>query len=89
MFDASAVGRVLFIAWLFMPAFVALVGMVLLEWRRATRTRRLWCGTAGRTVNVMFVADTVRACSAFEPADAITCGRACLHPGAPGRRQAA
>lgn len=79
MFDASPAGRLLFIAWLFLPAAIALLGMLVLERRPAVRVRRFWCGTAGRTVQVTFVANTVRSCSAFAPADAITCARACVH----------
>ena len=77
MFDASTVGRMLFIAWLFLPAVVLLVGLALFDRRPALRVRRLWCGTAGREVEATFIANTVRACTAFEPVDAITCGRAC------------
>jgi uncharacterized protein (DUF58 family) len=80
MFDASAVGRVFFIAWMFLPAVVLLVAMVLLDRRPAIRVRRLWCRTAGREVELTVVANTVRACTAFEPVGAITCGRACPDP---------
>jgi len=79
MFDASPAGRLLFIEWLFLPAVIALLGMLVLERRPAVRVRRFWCGTAGRRVQVTFVANTVRSCSAFARADAITCARACVH----------
>jgi hypothetical protein len=78
MFDASPVGRVLFIAWLFVPALVLLLGVAWLDRRRQVRVRRFWCETARQVVRVVFVDSTVRACSAFEPAGAVTCGRACL-----------
>ena len=76
MFDASTVGRMLFIAWLFLPAMVLVAGLALFD-RRPARVRRLWCRTAGREVEATFIANTVRACTAFEPVGAITCGRAC------------
>lgn len=78
MFDASPVGRVLFIAWLFLPAVVLLLGMALLDSGRQVRVRRFWCDTARQVVRVVFVDSTVRACSAFEPAGAVTCSRQCL-----------
>ena len=78
MFDASAVGRVLFIAWMFLPAVVVLVAVALLDRRPAIRVRRFWCGIAGRDVEVTFRADAISACTAFEPVGAITCGRTCL-----------
>ena len=85
MFDASAVGRMFFIAWMFLPAAVLLVALALLERRPAMRVRRLWCGAARRDVEVTFVANTVRACTAFEPVGAITCDRACLDAAHHGR----
>jgi hypothetical protein len=89
VFDASPVGRVLFIAWLFLPAAVLLLGMALLEGRRQVRVRRFWCDTAGQVVRVVFVDGTVRACSAFEPARAVTCDRECLDTGRRPPRHAA
>jgi hypothetical protein len=83
MFDASPGGRLLFVAWLFVPALVALLGLTLCErWRPAVRVRRFWCGTAGRNVEVTFVANTVRMCTAFEPVDRITCAGECVHSAA-------
>lgn len=82
VFDASSAGRLLFIAWLFAPAVVALVAMAVLERRPGVCVRRFWCGVAGRDVQVTFVGTIVRSCTAFEPADAITCRRGCRHAGA-------
>ena len=89
VFDASPVGRLLFIAWLFAPAVIALVAMAVLERRPAIRVRRFWCSTAGRDVEVTFVGTIVRSCTAFEPADAISCGRGCTHARALRSRAAA
>ena len=80
MFDASSAGRLLFIAWLFAPALVALIAMAVLE-RRPAICVRFWCATAGRDVRVTFVGTVVRSCTAFEPADAITCRRGCTRAG--------
>jgi hypothetical protein len=88
MFDASPVGRLLFIAWLFLPALVLLLGLALLDRRRQVRVRRFLCDPAGQVVRVVFVDSTVRACSAFEPAGAVTCGRACLDTSRPPRHAA-
>ena len=89
MFDASPVGRVVFIAWLFLPAVVLLLGTALLDRCRQVRVRRFWCDTARQVVRVVFVDGTVRACSAFEPARAVTCGRECLNTGRQPTRHAA
>ena len=70
-------GRLVFIAWLFMPVLLLMLVMMCGEWRRAGRVRRFRCRDAGREVEVWFVGNDVRACSAFEPADAIGCRRAC------------
>ena len=73
----TASGRMAFIAWLFVPLLLMALAIAWGEWRRAGRVRRFWCRDAGRTVTVWFVAKEARACSAFEPVDAITCRRAC------------
>jgi hypothetical protein len=89
MLDASPVGRVLFIAWLFLPAVVLVLGIALLDWGRQVRVRRFWCDTAREVVRIVFVDGTVRACSAFEAAGAVTCGWACLDTGRRPPRHAA
>ena len=88
MFDAGPVGRAFFIAWLFLPALVVVLGIALLDRRPAARVRRFWCDTAGQVVDVTFVANAARACTAFAPVSAITCGRACENSG-DGRRRVA
>ena len=70
-------GRLAFIAWLFMPVLVMMLAMMWAEWRRAGRVRRFRCRDAGREVEVWFVGNEVRACSAFEPPGAVACRRAC------------
>jgi len=77
MFDASPAGRLVFIGWLFLPAVFAVLALMLLERRPAVRVRRFWCGIAGRGVEVTFIGNTVRSCSAFSPAEAVTCAHAC------------
>lgn len=80
MFDASPAGRLVFIGWLFLPAALAVLALMLLERRPAARVRRFWCGTAGRGVEVTFIGNTVQSCSAFTPVEAVTCARACADP---------
>jgi hypothetical protein len=46
-------------------------------WRHAARIRRFRCRTAGRDVEVTFVDNEIRSCSAFDPPGAIACGRTC------------
>ncbi|MBI1847448.1 MAG: hypothetical protein HYR86_10815 [Candidatus Rokubacteria bacterium] len=75
---AGPAGRMVFLAALFLPVIVLGLAIALADRRPAPRVRRFWCRGAGREVEVLFVEREVRACSAFEPARAITCRRACL-----------
>jgi hypothetical protein len=70
-------GRLVFIVWLFMPVILIMLAMLCGERHRAGRMRRFRCRDAGKEVEVWFVGNEVRACSAFEPPDAIACRRAC------------
>ena len=74
--DDSA-SRLVFVVGLFMPVILIILAMLCGERYRAGRMRRFRCRDAGKEVEVWFVGDEVRACSAFEPPRAITCRRAC------------
>lgn len=69
--------RLVFIVGLFMPVILIMLAILCGDRYRAGRVRRFRCRDAGKEVEVWFVGDEVRACSAFEPPDAITCRRAC------------
>jgi len=74
---ANTDGQVAFLVWLFTP-FVLMALIVLRdELRRRGRVRRFRCRDAGREVEVLFVGNEVRACTAFDPMDAVTCDKAC------------
>ena len=74
--DDSA-SRLVFVVGLFMPVILIMLAMLCGERYRAGRMRRFRCRDAGKEVEVWFVGDEVRACSAFDPPDAIACRRAC------------
>ncbi len=74
---ADTQGRLAFLVWLFMPFVLMALAILWGERRRAGRVRRFRCRDADREVEVLFVGNEVRACSAFEPAHAVTCGKAC------------
>ena len=69
--------RVVFLGWLFAPFVLMLLVILWQERRRAGYVRRFRCRDAGREVEVLFVGDEVRGCSAFHPAAAVTCRQAC------------
>jgi hypothetical protein len=76
------------LAWTVMLAVLAVaVGGVVMASCRTLRPRRFWCRSTVRDVEVLFdewgppgfrQALHVVKCSAFEPASAIACRRACL-----------
>jgi hypothetical protein len=76
------------LAWIaLLGALAVVVGSVIAASFRALRLRRFWCPWVGRDVQVLFeewgppgFRQVLRLaeCSAFEPAPAIACRRACL-----------
>jgi hypothetical protein len=73
-FDVDRMG---FIVGIFAPVILMILAVGWSEWRRAPRVRRFRCRDAGRDVEVTFVANEVRACTAFETASGVACRRAC------------
>ncbi len=82
----DTVQRLTFLGWLSTPLVLAVLVILWDAWKERGRVRRFWCRDAGRDVEVLFVGNHVRACSAFEPMHAITCERNCRN--AAYRRQA-
>jgi hypothetical protein len=76
------------LAWTTLAVTLAVVlGSLVAGSRRALRTRHFWCPSIGRDVQVLFeewgppgFREVLRVaeCSAFEPASAIVCRRACV-----------
>ena len=82
-------GFVVFLAVASVVAAFALATALALALRGVDTTvvRRFWCREAGRDVEVQFGSSGPRgwrtvviACSAFEPATAVTCRRTCVDP---------
>ena len=74
---SDAASRLVFIGGMFVPVLAMALGMCWGDWRRAPGIRRFRCRETGRQVEVTVGGREVRACSAFEPATAINCGRTC------------
>lgn len=69
--------RALFLVSLFLPFLLMGLAIIWNERRRAGFVRRFRCREAGREVEVLFVDNEVRGCTAFHPAEAVTCRRQC------------
>jgi hypothetical protein len=74
---ADTEGRIAFLVWLFMPFVLMALAIIWDERRRLGRVRRFRCRDADREVDVLFVGNEVHGCTAFDPPDAVTCGKAC------------
>lgn len=61
-------------------AFVFVLLLVLLLTPRGASVYRFWCRRAGRDVEVTLVGRRVCACTAFEEATEVVCGRECRDP---------